>query len=209
MSTPIGRRIAVRLVEMFGPRIRSQRGFTLIDIMAVVTVIGIISAITVPMLTGSIDRMRLGQSARNVEREMQVAKSRAVGKGRPIRIRFDCPAAGQFRVTEVIGTTTVPTAQDAAANRCDPAVYPFPAADANPLTLPNLDGPVRSVDASVTFAASQTIEFWPDGTAHHDTGGGSPWPLIPVAGINISLTRNGETSTITVNGLGKIQLQSQ
>ena len=56
----------------------------------------------------------------------------------------------------------------------------------------------------------QTIEFWPNGTAHYDAGGGaSPWPMIPVAGIQIRLVRKGITASISVNGLGKIQLQAQ
>ena len=33
-------------------------------------------------MLGAIDRMRLGQAAREVERELQMAKQRAVGKGR-------------------------------------------------------------------------------------------------------------------------------
>lgn len=188
----------------------SERGISLLDMLAVVTLLGIIMAIAVPSVAGSIDAMRLGQAARAVEREMQTAKSRAVSKGRAIRVRFNCPTAGRYRVTELIGTVTAPAAADAAANRCDPAAYPFPAADNNPLTLPNLDGPVQHLDSSVAFSAQQTIEFWPDGTAHYAAGGTtSPWPMIPTAGLSITVVRKGVPATITVNGLGKIQLQTQ
>jgi Tfp pilus assembly protein FimT len=182
-------------------------GFSLIDTLVVVALIGIISAMAIPTMTGTIERMRLGQYAREVERELQTAKSRAVGKGRPIRVRFNCPAAGQYRIVELIGTPASPAAADSATNRCSETLYPFPP-DNNPITRPNLDGPVRRLESSLSFAAAQTIEFWPDGTAHYDAGGVNPWPMIPVAGINISLTRQGSTSTISVNGLGKVQLQS-
>jgi len=151
--------------------------------------------------------MRLGQTAREVERELQIGKSRAVVKGIPMRIHFNCPAAGQYRIVELIGTTTVPDAADSAINRCSTTAYPFPAADKDPLTKPNIDGPLRSIDELASFTASQTIEFWADGTAHIDGGLGSPWPLVPVAGISITLQRKDLTETITVNGLGKIQLQ--
>ena len=182
-----------------------QRGFTLIDVLVVVTLIGIIMAMTIPTVIGSLEAVRLGQATREVERELQTAKSRAVTKGRAMRVRFNCPNAGEYRVTELIGTVTVPAAADSAANRCDPAIYPFPSLDNEPLTLPNLDGPVRMLPVSVSFGATETVEFWPDGTAHYVGGvAGSPWPLIPTAGINITLTRDGATSTITVNGLGKI-----
>jgi prepilin-type N-terminal cleavage/methylation domain-containing protein len=187
--------------------VRLERGFTLVDMLVVVTVIGTVSAIAVPSMMGAIDRMRLGQTAREVERELQIAKSRAVAKGRPIRVRFNCPATGEYRIVELIGSATVPAAADLAANRCSETNYPYPAADRNPTTRPNLDGPIKRLDRSVTFATAQTIEFWPDGTAHAASGAGTPWPLIPVAGITVSLARSGVTSAITINGLGKIHLQ--
>jgi len=186
---------------------RSERGFTLIDLIAVMALIGIISAIGIPSMLAARDRIRLGQAAREVEREIQSAKSRAVAKSRPMRLRFNCPAAGQYRAVELLGTATAPIAADAAANRCSGTVYPYPPADLDPNTRPNLDGPVRALDSEVTFSASQTIEFRPDGTAYRDPGGGAAFELIPVAGINIRVARAGLTRTITVNGLGKVQLQ--
>jgi prepilin-type N-terminal cleavage/methylation domain-containing protein len=186
---------------------REQRGFSLVDMLVVVAIVGIVSGIAIPPMMTAADRMRLGQAAREVERELQTAKSRAVGKGRPIRIRFNCPVAGQYRIVELIGSAAVPVAADTAADRCSPTVYPYPAGDANPSTRPNLDGPVRFLDATVALTLFPTVEFWSDGTAHYDTGAGSPWPMIPVAGISVSMTRKGVTSNITVNGLGKVQLQ--
>jgi type II secretory pathway pseudopilin PulG len=185
--------------------LHSQRGITLIDTIVVTALIGVLMAMTVPAVLGSLDSMRLGQSGREVEREIQLAKSRAVTKGRPIRIRFNCPTTGSYRVTELIGTPSVPVTADDAANRCDPQAYPYPPADNNPLTLPNLDGPVRTLGSGVTFLSSQVIEFWPDGTAHYrGPGTSNPWPLIPTTGITISMQRDGKRATISVNGLGKI-----
>jgi prepilin-type N-terminal cleavage/methylation domain-containing protein len=204
---PLAQRMSTDMPTQFS---RDERGFTLIDILATIMVFGIIAAMTVPAMIASLDRLKLGQAAREVEREIHTAKSRAVSKGRVMRIRFNCPAAGQYRITELIGTASVPVAADNATNRCDPVAYPNTPPDTNPLTYPNLDGPVRYLPADIDFGATQTIEFWPDGTAHTGTGTtASPWPLIPVAGINVTVTRNSDTSTITVNGLGKIVLDTQ
>jgi type II secretory pathway pseudopilin PulG len=184
---------------------RGDAGFTLIDMLIVCVVIGIMCGIAVPSLINAMNGMRLGQAAREVERELHLAKQRAVGKGRPMRVRFDCPSAQQYRTTELIGSTALPVAADSAADRCSEVAYPFPP-DANPLTRPNLDGPVRRLDQQVTFNVSQTIEFWPDGTAHYNNGSGNPWPMVPTAGISVSVVRSGIQKTITVNGLGKILL---
>ena len=186
---------------------RAQRGFTLIDILVTVVVLGILAAMTVPTVLASLERLQLGQAVREVEREIHMAKTRAVSKGRAMRIRFNCPTAGTYRITELIGTPSVPVSADTASNRCSPTAYPSTPPDQDVLTRPNLDGPVRYLPDGMTFTATETIEFWPDGTAHYAAGGVStPWPLAPVNGINISVSQDDETRTITVNGLGKILL---
>jgi len=174
--------------------------------VAVMAIIGVISAIAVPSMLSARDRIRLGQAAREVERELQSAKARAVAKSRPMRVRFNCPSNGGYRAVELIGTSAAPVAADTAADRCSSTLYPYPPADDNPNTRPNLDGPVRTLDSSVSFSVSQTIEFRPDGTAYRDPGGGV-FEMIPTTGINIRVAREGLTRTITVNGLGKVQLQ--
>ena len=189
------------------PTVRSnQRGFSLIDMLAVITIIVTVSAIAVPGMLGAMERVRLGQSTREVERELQMAKARAVVKGRAMRVRFNCPEPGQYRIVELLGTPSTPLAADTAVNRCTEALYPYPAADADPVTTPNLDGPVRLLDSTVSFSVAQTIEFRANGTAFYEAAAGD-FDLIPVAGIPIQLVRNGVTSTITVNGIGKVQLQ--
>jgi len=186
----------------------SEAGFSIVDMVVVVALIGVISAIALPTMTGAMDRMRLGQSARDVERELQSAKQRAIGNGRVMRVHFNCPTVREYRAVELIGTSTTPLAADMAViDRCKTTgPYTFPAADNDPLTRPNLDGPVRWLDPSVSFGVVRSLEFRPDGTAYYDTGGGV-WDVIPTTGTSLTVVRTSQTSTITVNGLGKIQLQ--
>ena len=184
----------------------SQRGFTLVDMLAVLVILVTASAIALPSMISAMDRAKLGQAAREVERELQTAKSRAVVKGRAMRVRFNCPSAGEYRIVELLGTTSVPLAADAAADRCSPTLYPYPPPDTDPVTTPNLDGPVRTFDSSIAFGQTDTIEFRANGTAWYEANVGD-FDLIPVAGIQITLVRQGVTETITVNGLGKVSLQ--
>jgi len=198
-------------------RASSVRGFSLIELLAVVSILLIVGAIAVPAFTNTTAQMRVAAAAREVERELQTARLRAVQSNRAMRVRFNCPGAGQFRMVEVIGSAFVHAAADAssaAATRCDLVAYPHPDTDRSFFAIPNHDGPVRRLPPQVSFAAAQVIEFWPDGTAHLDTGAGAPWPVIPGDGITLSLEDNtyGGTlpdslrKTITVNGLGKITL---
>ncbi len=186
---------------------RRQCGFTITELLATVALFSIVAAIGIPMVLGSLDGMKMGAAARLVHGELQTARLKAVSANRPIRVRFDCPAAGQFRMVELIGTPAVPDARDGAANRCSPTTYPYPVTNMNALTRPNHDGPVRLLGTGVSFMASQTVEFWPDGTAHANAGGGNPWPAIPGTGVIIMVKYKDSYKSITVNGVGKVQIQ--
>ena len=172
----------------------------------VTALVGIVSVIGLPLLGQMSGTIELGEAARQVERELQSARIAAVSANQPMRVMFNCPVAGQYRLVELIGTPAVPAAADDTVGRCSTTTYPFPAPDNNPITRPNSDGPLRRLSEQVTFTTVTTIEFWPDGTAHTNTGGTNPWPPIAAPGTNIVLTRSGKTRTILVNGIGKIQL---
>jgi type II secretion system GspH-like protein len=196
-------------MQMHRRRATDAAGFSLVDMLATVAIIATLAAVATPQMFDGVDRMRLGMTARDVERELQFARMKSVSTNRPMRIRFNCPVAGQFRVVELIGTPRVPLAADGAANRCDETIYPYrpTGADINRLTRPNNDGAVRRLQPQATFTAFPTLEFWPDGSVHADAGAGDPWPTLTPAGATVTVSRKGKTRNITVNALGKIQLQ--
>ena len=190
-----------------------ESGFSLIDILMTVAVIATVAGVAVPQVGSALDSMRLGMALRDVERELQFARLKAVSSSRPMRVRFDCPSAGKVRVVELLGTTSVPDANDAdtaavGAVRCNETTYPYlpTGADKSRLTRPNNDGPIRLLQPNTTFTAKKTLEFWADGSVHADAGVGNPWPNIGSAGVTITLSRKGKTKNIKVNGLGKILL---
>lgn len=189
---------------------RDVRGFSLLELMVVVAVIAIVGAMAVPAITSSSSQMRLANTARQVERELQTARMKSVRSDRVMRVRFDCPTAGSYRMVEVLGTIRNPAVDDAderAAVRCSNASYPYPDADPEFFAVPNNDGPIRTLPTTVAFSAVQTIDFWPDGTAHA-VGATVPLPgngvTLQVYDIKLGTSVN---KSITVNGLGKITLQ--
>jgi Tfp pilus assembly protein FimT len=186
--------------------------------LIVCAVVGIMAAIALPGILNEVDRLKLGMATRNVQSELQTARLKAVSSNTYMRVRFNCPAAGQFRVVERIGTPfAADTGDDLDANaaaRCNATTYPFKATgnDTSRLTRPNNDGPVKDLQESVTFSttagltstASKVVEFWPNGSVH--VAGGPPWPQIG-APLTIVLTKGTTTKTITVTSLGNIQME--
>ncbi len=190
-------------------RLSAAAGFSLIDMVAVMAVIATVSAMAVPQVVNVVDSLRLGISERDVERELQFARLKSVATQRPMRVRFDCPSAGQVRVVELLGTPTAPDANDGdnVSSRCSEVTYPYSptGADKSRLTRPNNDGPVRTLYPGTTFVATQTLEFWPNGTVHAACQNNCA-ASAQIGAVTLTLTRKGKSKNITVNGLGKIQM---
>ena len=190
-------------------RFTGASGFSIVDIVATLAVIATVSAISAPQVVNVVDRMRLGMSERDVERELQFARLKSVATQRVMRVRFNCPSAGKVRAVEVIGTPTAPDANDADSvlTRCSESTYPYSptGSDRSRLTRPNNDGPVRTLYSGTTFTAQQTLEFWPNGTVHTACQAACAGPA-QIGTVTLTLTRKGISKSIKVNGLGKIRM---
>jgi len=185
------------------------RGFTLLELLLVVAISAIVAGMGVPALMNSSAQIRLANATRQVERELQQARMKAVRADRIMRVRFNCPAAGQYRIVEVIGTLSVPATDDAdarAAVRCGLTSYPYPDTDPDYFALPNHDGPLQTLPAGVAFTSVQTIDFWPNGTAH---GGAAFAPLPAEVTLQLHDVKQGTALNrrIRVNALGKVTYQ--
>jgi prepilin-type N-terminal cleavage/methylation domain-containing protein len=178
-------------------RSRDARGFTVVEMLMVVSMIAVLAVIGLPVMKDMTQSIKLSEASRLVEREMQDARLRAVNSNRLIRVRLNCPTAGYIRSVEVLGTGA-----DMATNRCTTA-YPFPPPDDDIGTRPNFDGPVRVLPNGATVSDA-VIQFSPDGTAAEVISG---VPTAIATPVTITITRDSKSKTVTVNNAGKIQLK--
>jgi prepilin-type N-terminal cleavage/methylation domain-containing protein len=177
---------------------RSQRGFSLVELMMVIAIAGTLMAVSVPALMDLSESSKLNTASRAVERELQSARLKAVSTNRLLRVRLNCPAEGYFRTVEVLGSSL-----DSDSNRCLLTAYPFPAADTELATRPNHDGPLRILGEGATVTTA-VIEFRPDGTAAEVV---SDVAQNIGTSVSITVTRREKSRTVSINGAGRVQLQ--
>jgi Tfp pilus assembly protein FimT len=176
----------------------AERGFSVVELMLTVAFAATVLTIAVPVLTDVSDSSKLNGAAREIEREFQAARLKAVSANRLLRVRLNCPGTGLYRTIEYVASPAV----DNAGNRCSESAYPFPA-DNDIMTRPNYDGPVRVLPLGATVTTN-ILQFNPDGTAFSVVSN----VVTPIAApVVITVTRKGKSKSITVNAAGKIQLQ--
>lgn len=178
---------------------RQTKGFTLVELVLVIGILATVVGIAIPVTLGVNEGLRVGNATREVERELQGARIKAVSANRPMRVLFGCPVAGSYRMVEVMGT-----AIDTAGDRCNPTTYPFPSPrDGDPAT-PAHDGAVRTLLPDVTAAIGvRGLQFMPDGRAFVVTAASST-QFMTAGGTSLTFTKGSHSRTINVNGLGRI-----
>jgi prepilin-type N-terminal cleavage/methylation domain-containing protein len=175
----------------------SDRGFTLTELMLTVAFAATLMGMAVPIMSDVGESTKLSGAAREVERELQGARLKAVTHNRILRVRMNCPTAGYYRTVEYLNS-----AADTAANRCLPSAYPFPA-DNDLMTRPNYDGPAKILPHGATVGTT-VLQFQPDGTVSQVVSNVVQEITAPVT---ITVTRNSRSKAMTINAAGKIQIQ--
>lgn len=180
-------------------RTSSAAGFSLVELVLVFGILATVIGIAVPVTLGITEGIRVGNATREVERELQGARMKAVSANRPMRVLFGCPVTGQYRLVEVMGTPV-----DAAGDRCSMTSYPFPSPRDGDLATPAHDGPVRDLFRDVTATIGvRGLQFMPDGRVFQVTASGAT-QFMAAAGTSFVFTKGSHTRTVNVNGLGRI-----
>ncbi|MEO7157131.1 MAG: GspH/FimT family pseudopilin [Vicinamibacterales bacterium] len=141
---------------------RSDRGFTLIEMLVVVALIGVISAIAIPGILESTRRNAVWTASELIGSQVRQARLMAISRNMSFRIRFDCPAVGQFRVLQVTGTAGI----DNATNRCS-TQQPY---DSGVLVMPST---VSYGTTPPTLTVNSRGNFFPFPTTYTVTNGSS------------------------------------
>jgi prepilin-type N-terminal cleavage/methylation domain-containing protein len=160
---------------------RSTSGFTLFELLVVVALIALLSAVSVPVVMESVGRNAAWTAAEQIGSQIRQARLKAITRNMTFRVRFDCPAVGQYRVLVVTGVA----ATDNALNRCsttlnfDSGVFTMPQRVAYTNPPPLLEVSPRGAFTSslvipqpitVTYrgASSRTLTVSPTGQIRFD-----------------------------------------
>jgi len=146
-----------------GPRERAARGFTLIELMAVLVIFGLLAGIALPNL-GLRDARALDDEAKQLANGLEFARARAVMTAVPHRVLLDLDASGwriEALATAEDGVSLDAALAEAAGSPEDPAAValaPPGEAEREFLPLPGTLGDDEALDERVAFAAVETPE---------------------------------------------------
>jgi prepilin-type N-terminal cleavage/methylation domain-containing protein len=139
-------------------------GFTLVELIVTLVLIGILAAISIPALNGAIDRADARSTARGVANQLRLARNLAMSRGE-VMLAEITPATerGQVKIyrTEITGSSgTIPatdcvTADQAKSNASDRREV------GSPVEVSQLSGDMKM--ALPGGAAKQWLCFSPDG----------------------------------------------
>ena len=155
---------------------RSNRGFTLIELMIALAVSGILAAVAVPVFIESSARNSIWTASETIGSQIRQARLKAISRNTLFRVRFDCPAVGQFRVLVVTGNPAI----DDAVARCG--------------ATQQYDSGVFALPPAVSFGVVNTLTV--NGRGIFTSTG-----VIPQT---ITVTHGARTRTLTVSATGQI-----
>lgn len=168
---------------------RRQRGFTLLDSLLVIVILGIIGIIVIPQFQGIVQQTRLNEAAAELVSGMQYAGDLAVRYRRPFGFQAD--AAGHwFKIYDNR------YAADAAAHTADDPPVTAYGVVLNPLDKSWYQHDFDDMEnyRAVTFTDAQIV-FYPDGHS-------------AASNTTVTVSLGGSQRTITVDGAtGRISVQ--
>jgi prepilin-type N-terminal cleavage/methylation domain-containing protein len=158
---------------------RSERGYSMVELLITLGLIGVVSAISVPVFIESNARSSLWSGSEQLGASIRSARLKAISQNTAHRVTFNCPAANELRILIMTGDPAV----DDDAGRCSQTVD----GDSGIIQLPG--GVAYDVDDATSLQVTGRGIFTANGGA------------IP---LTITVTHGAATRTLTVSGTGQI-----
>jgi len=158
---------------------RSERGYSLVELLITLGLIGVVSAISVPVFMESNARSALWSGSEQIGATIRSARLKAISQNTAYRVTFNCPSANELRSLVMTGDPAV----DDDAGRCSQTVV----GDSGIIQLP----------VGVAYDVADTTSLEVTGRGIFTAAGGG----IP---LTITVTHGSATRTLTVSGTGQI-----
>src|SRR4029453_1209656 len=159
---------------------RSERGYSMVELLITLGLIGVVSAISVPVFMESNARSALWSGSEQIGASIRSARLKAISQNTTYRVTFNCPDPNERRT--LIGTGDKKVDED--KGRCSQTLV----GDSGIVQLPV--GVAYKVDDKAT-----ALEVTGRGIFSANGGG------IP---LTITVTHGAATRTLTVSGTGQI-----
>jgi prepilin-type N-terminal cleavage/methylation domain-containing protein len=88
-------------------RVKKDQGFSLVELVITVTIIGIVATIAVPSMMGVLPRIRLGNRATTLANEIAATRMQAIAKSNEFRVVLN-PGAETYRLEKLVGASWTP-----------------------------------------------------------------------------------------------------
>lgn len=98
---------------------RTQKGFTLIEILVVVAVIGIVAAVAIPSILGWRPNYKLGQAGKDLYSTLQTARMLAVKRNINVQVIFNNVISPGFYFIDVDGSGNINQPEEIQVNLAD------------------------------------------------------------------------------------------
>ena len=155
---------------------RSNRGFTMIELIIVLGMIGVLSAMALPVMFDANNRNAVWTASEAIGSQVRQARLKAITSNTSFQVRFNCPIAGQYRVLVV----------DANINDADRCTQ-----------YKTRDTGIYTVPANITFGTPSNLQV--NGRGQYSIVGVGALPLT----VSVAHT-NGHMRNMTISITGQI-----